>query len=255
MYLMYVDESGDPGVVNSPTDYFVLTGLVVHESRWGDCLSDLVSFRRRLRTSFGLLMREEMHASHFINKPGDLVRIARNNRLSMLRFFADELSGMGDLRFLSVVVNKRTKQAGYPVFEVAWRALVQRFENTMRHRNFPGSANAKDWGMVLPDETDVKKLTSLTRRMRRHNPVPNQRGRGSGYRNLTIAHLVEDPFFKRSDHSYFIQACDLAAYLLYQELCPSTYMKRKGGHRYFRRLDPVLCRHASSNDPRGIVRL
>ena len=33
MYLMYVDESGDSGLVNSPTRYFVLTGMVVHELR------------------------------------------------------------------------------------------------------------------------------------------------------------------------------------------------------------------------------
>lgn len=34
MYLMYVDESGDIGLVNSPTHYFVLVGLVLHELRW-----------------------------------------------------------------------------------------------------------------------------------------------------------------------------------------------------------------------------
>jgi len=28
---MYVDESGDPGLVGSPTEHFLLTGLVVHE--------------------------------------------------------------------------------------------------------------------------------------------------------------------------------------------------------------------------------
>lgn len=32
MYFMYVDESGDPGMLVSPTRYFVLSGLVVHES-------------------------------------------------------------------------------------------------------------------------------------------------------------------------------------------------------------------------------
>ena len=34
MYLMYVDESGDVGMVNSPSRYFVLVGLVLHELRW-----------------------------------------------------------------------------------------------------------------------------------------------------------------------------------------------------------------------------
>jgi len=34
MFLMYVDESGDTGLTNSPVDYFVLSGLIIHELRW-----------------------------------------------------------------------------------------------------------------------------------------------------------------------------------------------------------------------------
>lgn len=255
MYLMYVDESGDAGLVGSPTDFFVLSGLVVHETRWAESLSTFLAFRRNLRASFGLLLREEIHASHFINKPGELVRIKRNDRLSILRFFADELSGMDALRVINVVVDKRKRPAGSPVFEQAWTVLLQRFENTMKYRNFPGSSNPKDHGLVIPDRTDVKKLTRLARKMRRYNPIPNQQSFGQGYRNLTISHIVEDPYFKDSEHSFFVQACDLAAYLLYQEISPSSYMRRKGGHRYFTRLEPILCTHASSSDARGIVRI
>jgi Protein of unknown function (DUF3800) len=39
MYLMYVDESGDPGLNNSPTRYFTLTGMVVHEQRWHETVN------------------------------------------------------------------------------------------------------------------------------------------------------------------------------------------------------------------------
>ncbi len=31
---MYVDESGDMGLVNSPTRFFVLSGVVIHEMRF-----------------------------------------------------------------------------------------------------------------------------------------------------------------------------------------------------------------------------
>lgn len=161
MYLMYVDESGDAGLIDSPTRYFVLSGLVVHESRWDDALGRLVAFRRRLRTEFGLLMRDEIHASHFINRPGELVRIKRHVRLSILRLFADELASMVDIRIINVVVDKAGRTDGFDAFEVAWQALMQRFENTMRARNFPASSNPRDWGLVLPDRTDVKKLTAL----------------------------------------------------------------------------------------------
>jgi len=66
MYLMYVDESGDSGLNNSPTRYFVLTGIVIHELRWNDYLSRLIEFRKRMRSSFGLLLREERDCSKLI---------------------------------------------------------------------------------------------------------------------------------------------------------------------------------------------
>ncbi len=54
MYLMYVDESGDIGLHNSPTRYFVLSGLVVHELRWQDTLDQFIDFRHRMRRQFTL---------------------------------------------------------------------------------------------------------------------------------------------------------------------------------------------------------
>lgn len=255
MYLMYVDESGDCGLVNSPSRYFVLTGLVVHELRWRTYLDQLITFRRQIKDQFGLRLREEIHASEMINKPGDLVRIKRYDRLAILRQFADELATMSDLNLINIVVDKQGKPATYDVFTKAWQALIQRFENTIDRHNFPGPANPAEGGMVFPDHTDDKKLTQLLRQMRRYNPVPNQAAYGSGYRNLVLTKIVEDPNFRDSGHSYYIQAADVAAYLLYQHLSPNSYMKRKAGYNYFFRLDPILCKVVSSKDPQGIVRL
>ncbi len=68
MYLMYVDESGDSGLENSRTRYFVLTGMVVHELRWQDALNAFVGFRRRMREKFGLKLRDEVHAGAIPNQ-------------------------------------------------------------------------------------------------------------------------------------------------------------------------------------------
>src|SRR2546425_7406636 len=67
MYIMYVDESGDTGLINSPTRYFALSGIVVHESRWRDFINALIAFRKTLRTMHGLPIRAEIHASELIN--------------------------------------------------------------------------------------------------------------------------------------------------------------------------------------------
>lgn len=242
-------------MINSPTRYFVLTGLVVHELRWRTCLDQIIGFRQRMRDTFGFRLREELHAAAMINRPGPLIRIKRNDRLTIIRNFADELARMTDLNLINVVVDKQGKPSDYDAFVVAWKVLTQRFENTLSHRNFPGPRNPDERGMIFPDHTDDKKLTQLLRQMRRYNPVPNQPSFGLGYRNLTLTTIIEDPSFRDSEHSYFVQAADLAAFLLYQRLAPSSYMRGKSGQNYFKRLDPILCKVASSTDPDGIVYL
>ena len=46
MYLTYFDESGDTGVVNSPTTWFVLNAVLVHETAWLETNEALVRLRR-----------------------------------------------------------------------------------------------------------------------------------------------------------------------------------------------------------------
>ncbi len=255
MYLMYVDESGDSGLVRSPTRYFVLTGIVLHELRWRDTLDNLITFRKAMRNSFGLKLREEFHAAKLVNNPKELVRIKRHHRLEMIKLFAETLAKISDLNIINVVVDKQGKNPGYDVFENAWKALIQRFENTMSYRNFRGPANPDDRGMIICDHTQDKKLFSLVRKMRLFNPIPNQPQFGSGYRNLTLNYIVEDPSFRDSRHSYFVQAADLAAFLIFQHFVPNSYIRKNSAKNYFLKLQPIFCTHASASDPHGIVRL
>ena len=253
MHIMYIDESGDTGIKGSPSRYFALSGLVIHELRWGTYLNQLIEFRRRLRTKLHLKLREEIHSSHLLEKPKALGRLPKQDRLAIIRMFADELATMNDLSVINVLVDKEGKSPDYDVFDNAWGALLQRFENTIGYHNFPGPRNPEEAGIIIPDNTDVPKLKRLTRKLRRYNPVPNQ-GRG-GYRDLRIRYIIEDPNFRDSHDSYFVQAADLCAFLLYQFHRPSKYMKRKYASKYFERLSPVLCRVACPTDPYGIVRL
>lgn len=49
---MYVDESGDTGLDRSPTSYFALSGLVVHESQWRNFINQLIAFRKTMRSVY-----------------------------------------------------------------------------------------------------------------------------------------------------------------------------------------------------------
>lgn len=250
MYLMYVDESGDTGLSNSPTQYFALTGLVIHESHWRDFVSRIVAFRKALKLAYGLPLRTEIHASEYIRSA--VAGLEKHQRLAILRNFIDEIAKMDFISITNVVVDKSTKAAPYDVFEHAWQALFQRFENTLAYGNFPGR-HANDFGLVLTDDTDGRKLQSMVRRMSVYNPIPNRNGAGS--RNMPLLRILEDPFPKDSKDSYFIQACDTCAYFLLQKYKTNAFIKRSGAHNYLNRLGSVLNTKASSTNTFGIVTL
>lgn len=112
MYFLYVDESGDIGLSSSsPTRYYILSGLVVHELRWHQTLEAIIDFRRRLRGHYGLRLREEIHAAHFLHRPGALARIRKDFRLRISRDVLDFEAGLPDVNVLNVLVDKATKAA------------------------------------------------------------------------------------------------------------------------------------------------
>lgn len=254
MYLMYVDESGDTGTTNSPTRHFALSSLVVHELRWQAALQQLIEFRRRMRDQFGLLMTEEIHASGMINRPGQLVRISRNDRLTILRAFLDEITHLPDINVINVITDKHPTDTSDMVFDRTWTALIQRFENTLSYHNFPGPANPDERGLIICDETD-QRLNRLLRRMRRYNPVPHQSAYGKGYRDLRLKYIIEDPVHRDSKSTYFLQTVDTSAFFLYQALAPNSFIRRKGAKKYFLRLLPVLCTVATKDNRYGVVHL
>ena len=251
MYLIYVDESGDVGLKSSPTRYFALSGLVIHELRWNSIMESIIKFRKYLRDRYGLKLRDEIHSADFIHHPGDLQRIPKSIRLKILKEVLEFESSLSDINIINVVIDKFGKPDNFDVFEKAWMTLIQRFHNTLSRRNFPGPQNAQDFGMLIVDKTDEKKLRHLSRKMKKYNPVPYQYSKG--YRHVPITTIIEDAVHRDSLHSYLIQLSDVNAYFLFQTLTPCKYIRKKGGKNYFDKLDPVLCKVASANNPKGIV--
>lgn len=119
MYFLYADESGDVGLKNSPTNYFCLSGFVVHELRWHETLESIIQFRKYLKETYSLKLRDEIHAAHYIHKPGELSRIAKSMRLKLLRDVIDFQSNLSDVSIINVVVNKTNKPEGTDIFEMA----------------------------------------------------------------------------------------------------------------------------------------
>lgn len=131
---MYVDESGDPGLNTTASRYYILSGMVVHETAWRTVLDRLVQFRRRMKGLYKLRQKDEIHASPFIHAPAHKVGgIIRGHRLGILRAYIKELSQIRDIRFIHVLVDKQGKAPGSDLFDLAW--MSQRtFFNSMSAR-------------------------------------------------------------------------------------------------------------------------
>jgi hypothetical protein len=107
MYLVYVDESGDSGTINSPSNFFVLSAIIFHESYWLDFLNDIISFRRNLKDQYGLLLKEEIHAAEFINGHPKLKHV--NTRYDKLLILKECLDYLNSKSYISIVTLRYEK--------------------------------------------------------------------------------------------------------------------------------------------------
>lgn len=246
MYLMYIDESGDCGKVNSPSKYFVLSAIVINQDHWLDTLNSIINFRKHLRDKYGLLMKEEIHASEFVNgRPKLRKKINRVDRILILR---ECLLFMNTLSTISLVTVRCDKaNIKNEVFEYTWNILLQRLHNTLGYTNFPKSANDQTdtKGMIIADNTDSAKLNKLLRKSRRFNYVPNTANYGTGSRSILMHNLIEDPVYRDSYGSYLHQFVDVVVYFARQYYEPNNHIKKKGCKRYYGMLSNVINPHAT----------
>jgi hypothetical protein len=249
---MYVDESGDCGVSGSTSEMFLLSGLVVHESCWNATHAGIHKLRDHLYEKYQFPQEHELHAAEYINHPGFFATTSLHRRYQLLRdtvrFQSEKLSEY--VRLIHVVYQKKghTKEE---VFEKSWNALIQRFENTIAHGNFPHSQNFNESGLIITDRTQADKLKRNTQAKRRQNLLLGKKG----YYDLPRTHVVEYPMQVDSKNSGFVQLCDTNAYLLKQQETPTKRARRHGAHKFFKILSPILCTAASNADSQGIVRL
>lgn len=250
MFVLYVDESGDPGEwigkSSGNSRHFILSGIIIPMADWNELFDNIKEFRRRIRTDFGLPLRTEIHASELIRIGSiDAYRaIRKSDRVRILRRIAQELpSILPTARVINVCLDKAA-HLGRNVKELAWTRLLTRY-----HTFLQKSATA--YGIVVADGIDDKEVRRLTRKLRVYNPTPSHSG---GYYNCPIRSVLEDPFHRDSRDSYFTQIADVAAHLLYRSEYPKGALRKFGIEQLFRHIEPLLLKEASKSDPLGIVR-
>lgn len=245
---MYVDESGDIGQVNSPTRYFILSALVIHESSWNKIIIELNDFRNDLKKRYGLLKREEIHAKDFITGRNKLKN--KINRINRARILIECLNWLKNKKEISIITIRNDKQrVKSDIFLFTWSTLIQRFENTLKHANFPmpqpqtsvDQFSRDQRGIVLTDNTDGGKLRKLLRKMRRFNHIPNlHTAFPEGTRNIPLEIIIEDEIMRDSKESYLHQMVDVVAYFARQVYEPNSFFRSKNVTKEYGRLSPII---------------
>jgi len=238
VHLIYTDDSRDEHLC-------VFSALAIPVEQWREALGRVREFRRELRRTYGIFVYKELHAWKFVSGRGRISDrvVTKFERCGIFKQALDltaQLPGAG--LFNACFPAKEDERA----FE--W--MLNRIDRTL--------LKWVSHGVLICDEGKEAAYTRLARRMAVYNPIPSMFGvwpdTGRATRNIPIERIVEDPFFKRSSQSYFIQLVDFAAYALLRRERPTKHTTRYGLHRAFDGLKPVLVREARPRDPDGIIR-
>ena len=239
MHLIYIDDSGDNNV-------YGFSALAIPVERFRESLLAIKDFRRQLRDSDGIFINREFHAVDFVAGRGRIgSRVVTKWR--RCRIFRDTIclvTRLPEARIFNAFGSRDQKLQ-------TLERLVNRMNRTMR-----------EWhsrAVLFFDEGEERAYLKLIRRMGVYNPIRSQFGRwpeGNEYRNIPIEYVIEDPAFRRSKQSYFIQLADFCGYALLQRERPTTNPRRAryALHEVFETLAPVCVTEAFRGDPFGVVR-
>lgn len=248
MYIMYVDESGDPGSVNGSSEYFILSGLILHYKSWYKKFDLLKRMRKYFKKKYGLSITSEIHAKELFRVSSLKIykKINKAQRVRLLKEYAELIPKIfKDCWIINVCLHKKNFTPGTDFTLLAFSRLISQYNMFL-------SKTVHDEGIIISDEADERKIRTLLKKMRIYNPVQSHDS-GKFY-NAKITHVIEDIMHRNSTDSYFIQTVDVIAYLLKHKEYPKGSSRKFNLNVLFEGLEPILIKDASSKDPLGIVR-
>lgn len=247
MYLMYVDESGDPGKSVGSSEHYILSGLIIKYTDWATTLTLLKRFRKYLSKKYGLGIQTEIHATQLLRiKDIEAYKsINKSNRLRILQEYATYIPKIfKECKIINISFKKSELDLVEDIHHLAWKRLITRYDSYLKR-------TVKDEGMIFSDEGNEKSMRLLLRKMRIFNPTPSHYG---GTYNARVTRIIEDVSFRKSNTSYFIQTVDVVAFILYRMDYPKGSSKKYNLDKMFPLIEPVLLKEASRGEKFGIVR-
>ena len=240
MHFVYIDDSCE-------RPRYIFSAICVPCNQWNEAFARLQKWRKHLKDVHGIPTSYELHAQEFVSGRGSASQIGTISRHRRAQIFHRGVSITNWLNLSGVTVFNvcNTDDDQFKAFE----RLLNRINRTMKARD--------SYAHLICDQGKEDQYTKLVRKMRVFNPIPSKFGAwadGHGTKNITIERIIEDPQFKSSSKSYFIQQADFIAFALLRRENPTSRIKRHGLHKTFDELNECLETACSPNDPKGVIR-
>jgi Protein of unknown function (DUF3800) len=272
----YVDESYDE-------KRFCLSAICILDRNWHECFRLVREHRNVLKQDHGLFIRKEIHARELVSGRGRISDqvVGKHTRTRIFHGLLQLVATLPETMLFNVCLERQGRRD--PQLD-AWDRLLNRIERTMLHVDNSETLTRKKLlatlhplvtskiydsieprllrfaarAVIVADESRETEITKVFRKMTVFNPIPSQFGGwvGGKSKNIPLERIIEDPVFKKSQQSFFIQLADCVAFaLLKRESKPTPHVAKYQIDKFFDQCLPGVCfKYASPRDALGIVR-
>ncbi len=204
-YIVYSDESGDPGNTQYSSNYFILTSIYMPIDCVWENRMKIIQLRKELYTMYRLPENIEMHTQHFMQEKNDFrdIHFTQQEKCGILNAFAQIITQL-DLKIVNVIIRKNCTVQSKNVLNQTFRYMLQRIET---------AALKEGWCyFYVTDNGRIDNMRLTANAMRKTNWIPSHFGEDY---NQPITNLVDGIFTADSRDSYFIQIADFIAFFVH----------------------------------------
>lgn len=250
MYFLYTDESGDAGEYNlskpdkTGSPYLIYTGIIIHDIQWNQTLNILKNFRKRIAMDGILKYDQEFHCAEMVDprKTGAYAQISVPERWRLIENFCFTIGTETKCTILAVVLDKRASSLSPAEYT---KEIVTRLYQAFNHF----LSKKKEHGLVFFDRANEKKISTHVRKLL-SNGVDDQHNQVE-----KLKWILEDPVYKNSADSMFIQSADVVAYTIKEKEFPQAARKKFNADLIFKRRLLANCYKSHISEDDGIIRV
>ncbi len=210
MELLFLDESGDNGLAEGSSKFYILAGISFDDYRWKENFWKIIDFRRHITQKYGIMFEElkgsELftHRGYFFNSP-----LTSEEQEQIYNQTIDLISDELHSKFFVIAKSKEIFRGKFiqgknlikHFNQEIWTEYLTMFEEYLIKKS--EKTQQPQTGLIYFDSNQEKFVRKIVRQFsRKYDQQVLFPGTG----------IIEDVVFRDSKASYFIQMADILAF-------------------------------------------